>query len=267
MSTKYANADIYNRDGVLLYAKGQELTEEVVLKLHSLDIIERPEPDSFKDEIKIFNCTKSIKNKFINLDDLLLKDSTKILSEVIFSSKSSPWWMSVNALSNYVDWLYTHSIDVALISLIIAIKLDYNKAKQKQLCLGALLHDIGKLLIPRNIIQKPGKLNDQEMTLMKQHCELGYGMIKELNLPKECTDVILQHHERLDGSGYPYGLKNNQISDNAKIVMIADVLDAITSYRPYKSVKEFNAALTELKNQETRFEKSYVLILADYLQV
>lgn len=266
MSTKYANANIYNRDGVLLYAKGQELTDEIMIKLRSLDIVERSETDSFNDEIKIFYCANDIKEKFINLDDLLLKDSTRILSEVIFSSKESPWWMSINALSNYVDWLYTHSIDVALISLIIAIKSGYDKTKQKHICLGALLHDIGKLLIPKRILQKPGKLSDQEMILMKQHCELGYEMIKELNLPNECTDITLQHHERLDGSGYPYGLMGNQISDSAKIVMIADVLDAITSYRPYKSVQEFNTALAELKNQENKFEKSYVLILADYLQ-
>ena len=267
VSERFANADIFNGDGVLLYAKGQKLTEEVILKLQNLDIIDRPEPDSFNDEIEIFKCTQGIKEKFIDLDDLLLKDTSRILSEVIFSSKSSPWWMSVNALSNYVDWLYTHSIDVALISLIIAIRSDYDKAKQKEICLGALLHDIGKLLVPKNIIQKPGKLNEQEMVLMKQHCELGYGMIKELNLPKGCTDSILQHHERLDGSGYPYGLCENQISEYAKIVMIADVLDAITSYRPYKSVRKLNAGINELKQQKTKFDTNYVSILADYLKV
>jgi putative nucleotidyltransferase with HDIG domain len=265
MFTKYSDTDIYSGDGVLLYAKGQELTEDVMLKLKRLDIIEKSEPVAFNDEIKIFRCTRDIKDKFYKLNDSILKESSGILSDILFDSKASPWWMFVNALSNYVDWLYTHSIDVALMSLIIAIKLNYKKEMLESLCLGALLHDIGKLLIPKKIIQKPGKLNDTEMTLIKQHCDLGYSMIKELNLQKESADIILQHHERMDGSGYPYGLHENQISDAAKIVMVADVLDAITSYRPYKSAQQLNAAVEELKSDESKYARDIIKTLEDYL--
>lgn len=265
MSMQYAETDIYNKNNVLLFARGQELTPEVIEKLQQLDIIKRSEPESITDEIKIFNRSKDIKEKFEKLDEGVLRSSSKLLSDVIFSSKSSPWWMSVNALSNYVDWMYTHSIDVALISLIIATRAGFDENAQRQLCLGSLLHDIGKLLVPKNIIQKPGKLDEQELVLMRQHCDLGYGMVKDFNLDKACTDIILQHHERLDGSGYPRGLTGRDISESTKIVMIADVLDAITSYRPYKSIRELTGAVNELEKESDKFSSVYVGFLGEYL--
>lgn len=263
MSIKYSETDIYNRNGILLLSKGQELTENVRMKLKKLNVIE--ESDTVVPIDEVFECTSDIKNKFHLVEPTVLKDASDILSGILFDSKKSTWWIFVDSLSNYVDWLYTHSIDVALISLIIAIKLNYKKEALESLCLGALLHDIGKLLIPKNIIQKPGKLTNQEMVFLRQHCELGYSMIKELNLPKECTDIILQHHECLDGSGYPYGLSDNKIANVTQIAMIADVLDAITSYRPYKSVKPLNVAVKELKSDESKYAKHIIQILEDYL--
>jgi putative nucleotidyltransferase with HDIG domain len=147
----------------------------------------------------------------------------------------------------------------------IAFKLDYSNEKIKNLCIGGMLHDIGKLMIPKNILQKPGKLNDQKMSFMKQHCELGYSMIKDLDLSTEITDIILQHHERLDGSGYPYGLHSDQISDNAKIVMIADALDAMTSYRPYQNSRQVNEAMEELKKDESKYSRDILELLENYL--
>lgn len=261
MPIKYLKTDIYDRDGRLLLSKGQELTEEIRMKLERRNIIKESDAVAFNDKIKNIQT-----DKFYLLNDTVFNDASDILSNVLFDSKTSPWWMFVNALSNYVDWLYSHSIDVALISLIIAIKLNYKKEMLESLCLGSLLHDIGKLLIPKNILQNPGKLNDQEMILMKQHCELGYSMIKELSLQKECTDIILQHHERLDGSGYPYGLHDKQIADTAKIVMIADVVDAITSYRPYKSVQPLEAVIKELRSEENKYVSNIIQIIEEFLK-
>jgi len=139
--------------------------------------------------------------------------------------------------------------------------LNYDTIAIEALCAGALLHDLGKLLIPKNIIQKSDKLNQDEMELMKQHCTLGFNLIKDLGLAKETTDIILQYHERLDGSGYPYGLVKNRISENSQIVMVADVLDAITSYRPYKASQQMCDVLIEFKKNASRYPEKLILLL------
>ena len=265
MSKYCSDIDIYSKEGTLLLAKGQELTGEALLKLKRLGAVKEINVDAVRDEIEIFECASNIKDKFNRLEENLLNNASDIISDFLFDSKSNSWWMYVNALSNYVDWVYTHTINVALISLIIAIKLNYAEETLKVLCLGALLHDVGKLLIPKNILQKQGKLSDREMILVKQHCELGYSMIKDLDLSPISTEIILQHHERLDGSGYPYGLHSDQISDGAKIVMIADVLDAITSYRPYSNSQQINVAMEELKKDESKYSRDILDILESFL--
>jgi len=256
--------NIYNKDGTLLLAKDQELTEEIIIKLRKFGTIKEINADAVHNEIEIFEYTNKLKDKFNKIDEKLFEDSSNLLAEILFT-KSNSWWVYINTLSNYVDWIYEHSIDVTLISLMIAFKLDYSNEKIKNLCIGGMLHDIGKLMIPKNILQKPEKLSDQEMFFMKQHCELGYSMIKDLDLSTETTDIILQHHERLDGSGYPYGLHSDQISDNAKIVMIADILDAITSYRPYQNSRQVNEAMEELKKDESKYSRDILELLENYL--
>ncbi len=194
-------------------------------------------------------------------NDRALEYSNKVLSTVIFESKTKPWWMFVNALGNYLDWLYTHSIDVAVISLMIAVELGYNDEELWNIGLGAFLHDVGKLLIPKSILQKPRPLNDMEMFYIRQHCELGISSLEPFCLSKECTDIVLQHHERLEGSGYPKGLKGDEICRNAKIVMIADVVDAITSGRPYKQAQELDIAIKILRSDEGKYSKEFISVL------
>lgn len=199
-------------------------------------------------------------------NDCILEYPSEILNAIVFDSGIKPWWLLVNSLSKYVEWIYIHSIDVAAISLMIAWEMEYTGEELWNLGLGAFLHDVGKLLIPQSIIQKPGPLNDMEVTFMRQHCEVGMDSIEVFNLPEECTDIILQHHERLDGTGYPKGLKENEISHNAKIVMIADVIDAIISYRPYRPIRGIDAALKILKNEEKKYSQEILSILEKILK-
>jgi len=168
-------------------------------------------------------------------------------------------------LSNYVDWLYTHSIDVAVISLMMAIELGYSDEELFNIGLGTLLHDIGKLLIPKSIIQKPETLTDMEMSLVRQHCELGKSSLEGFNFPKEYTDIVMQHHERLDGSGYPKGLKGGEICRNARIVMIADAVDAITAYRPYRQPQAMDAAIKKLRDEKERYPQEFISLLEKIL--
>lgn len=265
MSKIYSDKYFNNKEEVLLFTESPKFVEKIMMNFENLSLLEKFDPVGHDNMVRISECENAVSEKFRFSDNSVLKNASDMLAIVLFESKEQPWGMFVHALNHYVEWLYTHSIDVALISSILAIELNYSEEKLKSICLGALLHDIGKLMIPRRIIQKPGKLDDQEWSLMKQHCILGYALIKESNLPKECTDIILQHHECLDGSGYPYGLHDNQIADTAKIVIIADILDAITSYRPYKSAQSLSVAIGELKKQDSKYAGDIIRILKIYL--
>ena len=268
MSENFTNEDIYDKNGILLLAKGQKTTDAVIAKLKKLGSYNPEEPTNF--DVKQRVVTPSLAQAFgekMNIrDGRVLKYPNKVLSTIIFESKTKPWWIHVNALSNYVDWLYTHSIDVAIISLMIAEELGYTDEELWNIGLGAFLHDVGKLLIPKLIIQKPGSLNDMEMVYIRQHCELGMSSLEPYCLPKECTDIVLQHHERLDGSGYPKGLKGDEICRNARIAMIADAVDAITSGRPYKQAQEMDAAIKILRSDEEKYSQELVSLLEKILE-
>jgi len=124
---------------------------------------------------------------------------------------------------------------------------------------GALLHDVGKIAIPDSILKKPSALSSSEWKKIRLHPSLGYGLIKEIKLVQEVGNIILYHHERFDGKGYPNNLKENEIPQEARIFALADALDAITSYRPYRKERDFDCAREEIKkNSKTQFDPEVV---------
>jgi putative nucleotidyltransferase with HDIG domain len=112
---------------------------------------------------------------------------------------------------------------------------------------GALLHDAGKMAIPDAILKKPGPLAPKEWEVIRRHPALGYGLVRDLKLVREVGDIILCHHERYDGTGYPKGLRGEEIPIEARIFAVADTLDAVTSHRPYRAPRDFGAARRELE--------------------
>ncbi len=268
MPKYFAKKDIYDRNGRLLLSKGQKMTDAIIAKLKSLGNYSPEELINFDDKQSVIltSTVQAFKERVNIRNDLVLEQSNKVLSTIIFESKTKPWWIYVNALGNYVDWLYTHSIDVAMISLMMAVELGYRDEALMNIGLGAFLHDVGKLLIPKSIIQKPGPLTEKEMVYMRQHCELGMSSLIPFNLSKECTDIVLQHHERLDGSGYPNRLKRNEICRDARIVMIADAIDAITSGRPYKQSRDMDIAIKILRNEGKKYSQELITLLEEMLE-
>ncbi len=120
---------------------------------------------------------------------------------------------------------------------------------------GALLHDIGKIGIPEFILRKDGPLTSEEKEVVMEHPLLGYQMIEEVDFLKNAADVVLYHHERYDGTGYPFGLRGEEIPLGARIFALADTLDAITSDRPYRKGEDFEVAWREIeKGRETQFD-------------
>ena len=118
--------------------------------------------------------------------------------------------------------------------------------EQKKVYFAGYLHDIGKIMVASEILSKPGKLSNGEFTVIKEHVNFAYDILKKINLPWDISDIILQHHERLDGSGYPNGLKENEISLGAKILSVADVIEAMVSHRPYRPSLGIDKALNEI---------------------
>ncbi len=133
------------------------------------------------------------------------------------------------------DYTFSHSVNVCILSLRIGYALNYDKDKLVKLGVGALLHDIGKNWIPKEIHYKAGKFSKEEYEIMKKHSEIGYKLMKEnTSVPITTAHVAYQHHERIDGSGYPRRLCGNEILEFGQIVAVCDVYDAILAKRPYK---------------------------------
>lgn len=141
---------------------------------------------------------------------------------------------TMRALKDMDDSTFIHSINVGLISYLFGQWLKLDDQELSVLALAGLLHDIGKLQIPKEIIRKPGKLTKEEYEMIKQHPVYGYRILKDENIDHRIKEAALYHHEQCNGSGYPEGLKSDAIPLFAKIVMIADVYDALTANRVYR---------------------------------
>jgi len=152
-----------------------------------------------------------------------------------------------------------HQIRVTQLALWIARELRLPKDKIESIRVASLIHDIGKIGIPSEILTKPGKLNDLEYSLIKNHPQIGYDILKDIEFVYPISRIVLEHHERLNGSGYPGGLKSKDILPEAKIIAVADVVEAMSSYRPYRAALGIEVALEEIiKNKGTLYESQVV---------
>jgi putative nucleotidyltransferase with HDIG domain len=112
--------------------------------------------------------------------------------------------------------------------------------------IAALLHDVGKIAVPTEVLSKPGQLSEIEFSMIKTHCQVGYDILKTVDFPWPIADIVHQHHERLDGSGYPCGIRDRDIALEARILGVADVVEAMTSHRPYRPALGIDKALEEI---------------------
>ena len=139
-----------------------------------------------------------------------------------------------------------HQQQVTQIASIIAEKISLPPERVEAIRISAALHDIGKISVPSEILTKPSRLTDLERELVKTHSQNAYDILKAIDFPYPIADIILQHHERMDGSGYPQGLKGEEILLEARIVAVADVLEAMSAHRPYRPALGIEAAMEEI---------------------
>lgn len=245
--------DIYTTDNQLIICKDTIATPNIIkrlkyFKIKEITIYEDGKKTPTKDEtfIAFKQDYKRLENKMSNtLNKLIMKEYSKNDIEdmindsfSLYNSQSSSLVMlkMLNQINND-DIIFTHSLNVGIIGLIIGKWCGISEEKLSLILQCGLFHDIGKLLIPKSTLFKNDKLTLDEFAELKSHTVEGYNLLKSLDINEEVANVALLHHERLNGSGYPLQLRDEQInnfSEFTKIISIADVYDGITSNRSYK---------------------------------
>lgn len=161
------------------------------------------------------------------------------------------------ALSSAIEKrdLYTagHQFRVSKLASAIGAEMTLSEDTVEAIRVGGVLHDIGKIYIPAEILTKPSKLTDIEFALIKTHTQAGYEILKNIEFPWPVAETALQHHERIDGTGYPNGISGNRILLEAKIVAVADVVEAMASHRPYRPALGLEKALQEITRHSGTF--------------
>ncbi|MBW2596031.1 MAG: HD-GYP domain-containing protein [Deltaproteobacteria bacterium] len=162
---------------------------------------------------------------------------------------------SINALAMALEMRdpYTagHQRHVAELAEAIAREMNRSDDEIKGIYFTALIHDVGKIHVPAEILSKPGELSKTEFEIIKLHSQAGYDILKKIDFPWPIAEIAYQHHERLDGSGYPRGLKGEKILPQARIIAVADAVEAMLSHRPYRAALGVEKALEEIENDRT----------------
>lgn len=186
-------------------------------------------------EQTIFQFTNTLndiveKNKQVNIEEMF----TPAMNRLINGNNKSGIFDILSNMRHYDDATYEHCLNVALLSNILATWLKFSEDDIKLATACGLMHDIGKLTIPEEIVKKPGKLTPEEYTTIKMHTVNGFNILKKANMDEDIQYAALHHHEKYDGSGYPHGLSGNDINRFGRLVAIADVYDAMTAERVYR---------------------------------
>jgi len=244
--------------------KIQQETEEIKKIYQAFDIKNQHENETSVIPVHI---QKTIKNQYKEILDSFhqegIKDPSlcfdvrdKIMEEVLPEVDNIIY---KSQLQFYGDYNYSHGINVAMLSTVLAEKLKIPQSTIQEITLGALLHDIGKIRLPNQVLEKPA-LSPSETKLLQLHPRLGYKIItEELGLSENVAKIALQHHERGDGSGYPYGLSGDRIDFESHIVMVCNLYDDLTSGKGLVKVRDSKEAIKILLEIGSKWFKTDVL--------
>ena len=163
--------------------------------------------------------------------------------------------LSVARLKTHDDYTYLHSVAVGALMLALANQLNLDEEQKRQAGVGGLMHDLGKALMPLEVLNKPGRLTDAEFAIMKKHPAAGAQLLRKGGAERAIEDIALHHHERVDGKGYPHGLREDDITVLARMGAVCDVYDAVTSERAYKKPWDPAHAMREMARWHGQFDK------------
>lgn len=257
--TGYADSDsiieAVNKGGVHLYFTKPWHEEEILLHIkQSLSKVE-----IMADNKRLMELIKNKNKELLALNKTLEKKVEEKTNDLLIqteklkdSYRNSQLILDgiVRTLSKIIETRdpYTsgHEDQVAKIACKIAREMKMSEEQISFINIAATLHDIGKISVPSEILTKPSVLSSLEKEIIKTHCKVANDVLKNIEFPYPVAEIIYQHHERIDGSGYPRGLKGEEISIEARIIGVADVIDAMASYRPYRPALGVDAAIEEI---------------------
>ncbi len=284
--------DVYTTSNQLILTKGTKLDDRMITRLRFYNIYglfvypgvidhEAVKEESYIEmlrntaEFKKFNRTyvetvSNVEASFQNVlnnpsgeidINSLLEDTDRVLRE---GRNSAHVFEMLHGIRDYDDMTYVHSLNVSLICSIFGSWLKLPKEEIRMLTLGGLLHDIGKMLVPKDIITKADKLTDSEYEIVKQHAIKGYQALKDYPIDIRVKYAALMHHERCDGTGYPNGFRSDQIEEFSKIIAIADVYDAMTSNRRYrKAICPFDVVENFERDGFLKYDPGYLMVFME----
>ena len=249
---------LYSQEGHLLLTKGTVINNNILAKLerHSIkpiDILNSLskgiKPVGIINDAQMVESIKVVKNVFKNVlynepngvSAAIPPEHMALVEEVIEAliktiSKSKDLLYTVSEMLKTSEYTYKHSVNVAVLSILTAQSLGYETSDIKNIALGALLHDVGKMRVDQSIITKPSKLTDDERKEIEKHPKYGYDLLKNIkSLSFTAKQIVLFHHEKLDGTGYPFGLKGIEIPEFVRIVTICDMYDSMSTDRVYRN--------------------------------
>lgn len=280
---------IYTSSGNVLLAAGKELSEAMIQRLVALGITEVYVQDPRTDDIEIRDAvSEETRNRAVKVvyesfsqmiearkwkrtiaNPRLGREFRSAFEDILYDLQSNKQVMiQLSSIYSTDNYLYSHSVNVGIYSAALGMALGLGRDALIDLGIGAMLHDIGKTQIPFEILDKPGKLTDEEYAIMKTHSQIGYEMLKEHpDIPLLSAHCALQHHERLDGSGYPRQLKEDQIHLYGQIVGIADVYDALTTNRVYRKAFLPHEALEMLFTTTGQFDSELIRKFRDNVAI
>lgn len=293
-------SDLYNLAGQLVLPAGFVLDEATIAKLEYYTILEVPIDDSPKQPVSqepvaqvadTATHSETVKrsadffefkthydaaiNRIAGTLPQIVRTGGGVNTEILFTGIQSLLSTTKNTihifdmihnLRNQDDVTASHSVNVALISNILGKWLGYNEEDLKILTLAGLLHDIGKYTIPANILNKPGRLTDEEFALIKEHPKRGYEILRSFPIDIRIKEACLLHHERCDGTGYPFKTVSDRIPSVAKIVAIADVYDAMTASRSYRgAICPFEVIRMFDEEGLKRYDPHYIMTFLNHI--
>ena len=276
---------IFNEKGAAFLVRGTPLTDRYIYRLRQLSVPElhvtslssnfqlQPPPDIIKEHTRV-QAVENVAETFrqaemhgqFNMS--LMERCADLLVRDIMSKKKN--LVQITDIRLHDSYTFSHSVNVAVLATMLGNLCGYSKSKLQVITLGGLLHDIGKLAVPTSILNKSGALTADEFKIIRRHPIEGRRLLKELKSPLASILAIIavQHHEHLDGSGYPYRVQGKSIHPYSRITTIADVYDALTSVRPYKKAYKPNVVYQMMmKNSPGHFDMDRLRLFFDNVAI
>lgn len=241
--------DRYDTDVIVMTGFAEDFTYDKVIESGASDFFQKP----INPRELMLRLKRVLKERILfaerNQADVELKQSFDKLR------RAQDQTVVALASASEIRDPYTsgHQQRVTKLACAIAENMDLSENLVEGLRIAGLLHDIGKISVPAEILSKPGKITQDEYNIIKQHCQIGYEILKGIEFPWPVAQIVLQHHEKMNGSGYPQGLIGKEILLEARILTVADVMEAMSSHRPYRAGLGIDKALDEIMNNKSTF--------------